>query len=568
MIEDALGLKVYQHKRQEAEKKLTKTEENMRQAQALRKEIQPHLQHLKRLVDKFQKAAEIKSALEKMLKEYLGEMNVFLHREGNELYSKRQPLLERVKDLTKKIDTKRGDLNLLRSHESRPKELVRLEEERSAVREKRLQIERDLGRLEGMLEAVNSGGENDDDDVVSREEVENLLLQTEDTLSMALETDVIDEIHTIIQETIVRLNTFFSGVVDPKEPKSQVEELIKRRRELEIILIELNKKEKVLIEMWNKHTSTFYEQEKQKRSLEEEIMHQEIVLNELRENLRTHELEEEKLRLRRDEFKRELEDAKHYIKEVNIFEETTKVLSEKEREKIRREIDRLKFRFEEAGGVDSDVLKEFEETKERDTFFEKELADLGKSAKSLREISSHLNAKIENDFNKGVEKINKEFQRFFETMFGGGRARLYTIKTRGFKKTPEESEYDFDEAEASKEGGVEIDVSLPWKKIKGLDMLSGGERALTSIALLFAMTAVKPPPFLVLDETDAALDEANSRRYAEMLKKLSLTTQIITITHNRETMKQAGVLYGVTVGSDGVSRLLSLKLSEAENLAQ
>ncbi|TSD03630.1 MAG: chromosome segregation protein, partial [Parcubacteria group bacterium Greene0714_36] len=94
--------------------------------------------------------------------------------------------------------------------------------------------------------------------------------------------------------------------------------------------------------------------------------------------------------------------------------------------------------------------------------------------------------------------------------------------------------------------------------------LSGGERALTAIALLFAITAVNPPPFLILDETDAALDEANSQRYTAILKELATHTQLVVVTHNRETMKGAGVLYGVTMGDDGVSRLLSLKLEEAE----
>ena len=95
-------------------------------------------------------------------------------------------------------------------------------------------------------------------------------------------------------------------------------------------------------------------------------------------------------------------------------------------------------------------------------------------------------------------------------------------------------------------------------------MLSGGERALTSVALLFSITVVNPPPFLVLDETDAALDEANSRKYAAILKELAKKTQLILVTHNRETMKSAGVLYGVTMGDDGISKLISLKLEEAE----
>ena len=131
---------------------------------------------------------------------------------------------------------------------------------------------------------------------------------------------------------------------------------------------------------------------------------------------------------------------------------------------------------------------------------------------------------------------------------------------------PEEGEDREEESEEEEapEPGVDIAVDLPRKRIKGLAMLSGGERALTAIALLFAITAVNPPPFLVLDETDAALDEANSQRYGAILKELAKKTQLIIVTHNRETMKSAGVLYGVTMGDDGVSKLLSLKLEEAE----
>ena len=116
--------------------------------------------------------------------------------------------------------------------------------------------------------------------------------------------------------------------------------------------------------------------------------------------------------------------------------------------------------------------------------------------------------------------------------------------------------------------GLSIDVALPRKKIRGLDVLSGGERALTSIALIFSMSQVNPPPFLILDETDAALDEANSRRYADMIKELGAKSQLIVITHNRATMSAAGELYGVTMGQDGVSKLLSVKLEEAEKVAK
>jgi chromosome segregation protein len=111
-------------------------------------------------------------------------------------------------------------------------------------------------------------------------------------------------------------------------------------------------------------------------------------------------------------------------------------------------------------------------------------------------------------------------------------------------------------------------VNLPRKKIKGLEMLSGGERALTSIALLFAMSQVNPPPFIILDETDAALDEANSKKYGDMVENLSKFSQLIVITHNRETMSRAGLIYGVTMGREGYSKLLSIAFDEAVVVAK
>src|SRR4029077_20889138 len=109
----------------------------------------------------------------------------------------------------------------------------------------------------------------------------------------------------------------------------------------------------------------------------------------------------------------------------------------------------------------------------------------------------------------------------------------------------------------------DISVTLPRKKVKGLTMLSGGERALTSIALIFAVSQVNPPPFIILDETDAALDEANSKKYGDMIENLSKYSQLILITHNRETMSRAGIIYGITMGGDGLSRLLSIQFTEA-----
>ncbi|MDB5194688.1 MAG: Smc, chromosome segregation ATPase, chromosome segregation protein, partial [Parcubacteria group bacterium] len=219
-----------------------------------------------------------------------------------------------------------------------------------------------------------------------------------------------------------------------------------------------------------------------------------------------------------------------------------------------------------------EVMKEFTDTSERDEFLARELLDLEKSAESLRALIKDLEERLTTEFSSGIDKINIEFGALFTQMFGGGEAHLTLVKEKKKKAEVilEGGEEMDDESESDEvvQEGLDISVSLPRKKIRGLMMLSGGERALTSIALLFAISAVNPPPFIILDETDAALDEANSRRYGDMVTMLSKHSQLILITHNRETMSRAGVIYGVTMGSTGISKLLSIAFDEAVQVAK
>ncbi len=194
------------------------------------------------------------------------------------------------------------------------------------------------------------------------------------------------------------------------------------------------------------------------------------------------------------------------------------------------------------------------------------------SSQTLGTLISELTEKLNELFREGIKKINTEFDKFFKLMFGGGEARLEIV--REVKKKRKKAEDGMDEEfspEVEEEKaleGIEIHVALPHKRTKGLMMLSGGERALTSIALLFAMSQVNPPPFIILDETDAALDEANSRKYGDMIEALSKHSQLILITHNRETMSRAGVIYGVTMAGEGHSKLLSIAFDDALTVAK
>jgi chromosome segregation protein len=257
----------------------------------------------------------------------------------------------------------------------------------------------------------------------------------------------------------------------------------------------------------------------------------------------------------------------------SVVLEISEVMSEERmrQETRRREIERGKLRLEDLGGAGGDdVEKEFAETVERDAFLARETEDLIHTQESLRALILELNEKLNTEFREGVGRINKQFSDFFRLMFGGGVAELMVVKIE--KRKRKDTDIDLsdipggaiaDEEEGDDEEGVDVSVSLPHKKIKGLQMLSGGERALTSIALLFAISQVNPPPFMVLDETDAALDEANSRKYGDMIEQLARHSQLMVITHNRETMSRATTLYGVTMGSDAVSKTLSISFDEA-----
>src|SRR5213078_1710716 len=190
------------------------------------------------------------------------------------------------------------------------------------------------------------------------------------------------------------------------------------------------------------------------------------------------------------------------------------------------------------------------ELKTRLEGLEGQRADLTSAIDRTRALIDELSALISGQFEATFRALEAAFNARFQQLFGGGFARLSLTEPEDLAST-----------------GVEIVARPPGKKAQALAMLSGGERALTAVALLFAMLEVRPVPFCVLDEVDAALDEANVGRFSDALRSLADRTQFIVITHNRGTIEAADALYGVTVGSDSVSRVISLRLEEAQALA-
>jgi chromosome segregation protein len=214
-------------------------------------------------------------------------------------------------------------------------------------------------------------------------------------------------------------------------------------------------------------------------------------------------------------------------------------------ETSRTRLNKLRIRLNRLGSVNLEAITEFEALQERDQFLSGQKADLEASLDDLKQAIRKINKTSRARFNETLAQVNQRLTAVFPVLFGGGHAQL-----------------TLDEGVDPLEAGLHILVELPGKKVKNLEALSGGEKALSAVAVLFALFLIRPAPFCILDEVDAPLDEANVGRFHDLLRQLSARSQIMMITHNRRTMEIMDQLYGVTMEEKGVSKLLSVSLEQ------
>src|SRR3989344_5607089 len=543
MVEDALGLKLYHNKKNESDRKLAETGVNIDKTKSLRRELAPHLNFLRTQVEKIEKAREMKDELAVKLNEYLARENAWITQEDARLLHEVRAQESELKQLGGRVAEARGKRSGSAEHVIA--ELQAKVGERDAklseARRESEQLTRELGRAER---------ENDISVIKGR-------------LSQ-------------IRERIKAFVEGLSGAAPEtnEEVRQQVEALAKsleRVRTQEAALAgELETLRKKIAEA---REAGFI--------AERDLMEVESSVREAQGKLGSVQAARANIAALRQRFEEEVREgialigaAVHGWEKSQIPEGALLEQDRRAQEKRHREIERLKIKIEESGiGGGDAVVREFNQTKEREKSLARELADLEASAQKLKDIIAELEKTIDARFTEGIKHINVALQGFFAKLFGGGHAKLEVEEPRKLaRRRLDIDNDDEDVGEVTEEeelyAGLSIDVSLPRKKIRGLDVLSGGERALTSIALIFSMSQVNPPPFLILDETDAALDEANSRRYGDMVENLAKKAQLIVITHNRATMSAAGELYGVTMGQDGISKLLSVRFEEATKVAK
>lgn len=594
ILEDAAGVKQYQIKKERSLSKLKSTRENLDRIKDLVREIEPHLKNLKRQAERAAKGKDLAEKLKEkqnLLFSYL--WHTFQTEKGN-FSSEKNDLGIRMMNVQREVDKINDELSQESKSREKSNQRETLERELSTIREEinvwqrelvinegRLQLEKERLERQPVIESIPvdlhyvqdklAGIKLDQEKLIDRlKNVENLdELQDIREFARAIQRRVQDLFAEAGQGKIEKIQAVAPISEEEKRKVTELEAKIAKLKEDMAAGQENEKSIKLAIEAEaaaeRAARQKFFELEKQLHMQQAELDRMKDRFNEAKLQLARIDVREEDLVNRiKSEMQKEVSEL-HYNGE------------ECQPEELEREVNRLKVQLEQIGGIDPLVLDEFNETNQRFEFLTQESADLEHAIESLKTVVKEMDQKIAEIFEDAYDKINEEFTKYFRIIFGGGNAHLAKtkVKSRKSKVLDGEAEItedgvaeDAEEAieelkeEEKEEVGIDISACPPGKKISHLSMLSGGERSLTSIALLFSVISYNPPPFAIVDEVDAALDEANSRRLGRILKELSNHTQFIAITHNRETMRQASMLYGVTMGDDGISKILSVKLDQ------
>ena len=538
MLEESLGLKNLEIKKENAKRKLENTLVNLDKAQALQQEILPHLRSLKRQVNRWEKREKTKEELSGIEKKYFINIYHQILQEDTHSHIDVNKIKEEIENLESGIKEKEREMGLSSDKVDKSLEvkigditqqIINLQDQKS------VQL-RALGRKEVSSE-LN----------ITSEVLEKEVFSIKEKLQSLLDFPNLDKVKEEIKKIVQDINTLFNSKNEEKG-----EEIKEIQKILEKIEEELKQKSEELNDLQGQLNQ---------RSLDFKNKFQEIELKreekeKLYRELQREEILNEKFRLRLEDFKRRLQETKFQFQEIEKLyqnEKDTQLVLPEEFSVLENKIWRIKRELAEMGSEDEDTISEYKDVSSRYDFLTQQIEDLNKGVKDLHVLIKELNDRIEERFSKAINGINKEFNNYFQLIFRGGSAKLVQTKQ---------------EVNDNVVWGIDIKINIPKTQLKGIDMLSGGEKTLIAVSLLFALVNQSHSPLIVVDEIDAALDEENSSRFSEILEALTKNTQFIIITHNRMTMNAVQIIYGVTLSENDSSQLLSLKLEEAEALTE
>jgi len=375
------------------------------------------------------------------------------------------------------------------------------EESSQKITQLKVELARVQEQRDGISHLVKRLEDDQNEVIQSIEQNQEILVELEDGLGhdQTHEDDLIQEIQRL------------------RDEKEDLQRILNNQRKSRV---------KVLHEMESQEIEA-KEIRKQLKFIEQQLHQVEVKLSRLDVSL------ENLLSQLAQEYEMSYEWAKDHVQHIENIEQ------------IKNEVKQLKEKIQQLGEVNLGAIEEFERISERYYFLSNQKQDLVEAKQILYQVIAEMDLEMSSRFKEHFDAIREQFQIVFVKLFGGGRADLVITNPENLLET-----------------GIEIVAQPPGKKLQNLALLSGGEKALTAITLLFAILQIKPVPFCVLDEVEAALDEANVTRFAQYLKEYSTDTQFIVVTHRKGTMEEADVLYGVTMQESGVSRLVSVKLEE------
>ncbi|HNW96759.1 MAG TPA: AAA family ATPase [Candidatus Paceibacterota bacterium] len=588
MIEESLGLREFQLKKEEAKRRLVSTEENLSKTRSLLEELLPHLRSLRRQVGRWEKREEIVNGLGGLEKIFFGSQfkEIYLGKNENEEKVKSSRItLEKEESILVDLEKQFEDLNKKRPDFSQEFKNIRnniekLEQEKGVIL-------RELGNIEGQLQGIKRLASQRASFKPNFQEIDSTLRSTRDLLGKILDLNDLETLHKELQQIIVKIDSVFEKEKEDNSANEEVDNLEKTREEISQKIKSFDEK----IRIFNNQLDELRKKDEQTGADSHDILmktqKQRSYINSLNQQINELILVKERMEMREADLLLKLKEtglnASDFVLEKVKDLDAVEAMREQDFggtfNDLEMKIMRMRHDLSAIGEVDELLIKEAKETEDRYQFLSKELGDLEKAKIDLEVIIDELTEKIDNEFSASLKVINDEFNKYFRIMFGGGKARLAITKVpKRTKKADAEAKQEIvttvdngetgvstaESVEDDKEfePGIEFHLDLPKKKINSLEVLSGGERSLISISALFAIVSAMHPPFVVLDEVDAALDEANARRFSKILGELVAKTQFVVITHNRSTMESAQIMYGISMAEEGISRAISVKLEE------
>ena len=500
------------------------------------KELEKEIEKLKQEIEKVSKEKEeYEESIEDLLEEITS-----IEQSSQEIQIEYATEKQRIESLEESILNLETRLKSLKTESKQIEQtILENEKQKSTIKEKTMELEKEIEAISGEIQAFA------EKDKENQKYIDDLNFEI---TNLKISLSSFDESNNSMQEILERIETELqantSKIESKQEQSKQVleenEKLKKTIENLKQSIEQIKQEVSLSSETVEKLKQEKIEKNNSITKTETEIEEKYRIIEEIKNQANKLEVKKSKIDVELEQIINKMwEDyeitpntAGEY-KKPNDIAETTK------------NVKNLREKIKELGSINIDSIEEYKQTKERYDYMCEQRLDLENSSNKLKKVIQDMTKIMKEQFEAQFKTINKNFGEVFKELFGGGKAEL--------RLTDEEDILNC---------GIEIEVQPPGKKLQNMSLLSGGERAFTAIALLFAILKINPAPFCVLDEIEAALDDVNVYRFADYLKKFTQDTQFLVITHRKGTMEASDTVYGITMEESGISKLLSMKLEK------